>query len=251
MTCSPWPSGSTSLASTSTVALVVWVIRTSSGTAIGGGDWFGVTVTVTVAEACAPTASVTVNGMLIVRPPASIGVETDMVEPSRATPGSLAPTANVRVSPVASSGSLTNGRRLTDPVVPASTSAVPSVAVGGRFAGASTSTVTGADTTWPCWSSARNENPAEPEKPVSGVNVTVNWPPAEMSVLVEPPRIPSQQAKKTMSPSGSWTWLPISIVTGSPAFDVALMGSTVGARLVLTITARTALDVSPSGSVTV
>jgi putative ABC transport system ATP-binding protein len=106
-----------------------------------------VTHSASVADACAPAASVTVNGTLIVLPPASIGVETDTVEPSRATPESVAPTANVSVSPVASSGALTNGRRLTEPVVPASTSAVPSVATGGRLAGASTSTVTGADTT--------------------------------------------------------------------------------------------------------
>ena len=62
ITCSPCPSGSTSFVSTSTVVLVVWVMRTSSATAIGGGDWFGVTVTVSVADACAPAASVTVNG---------------------------------------------------------------------------------------------------------------------------------------------------------------------------------------------
>src|SRR6478609_3458060 len=162
-------------------------MRTSSATAIGGGVWFGVTVTVNVAAACAPDASVTVYGTATVVPPAVIGADTDTVLPSRLTPAGGVPTPNVSTSPVASSGSVTNGRRLTVPVVPASTVPVPSVAVGGRLAGASTSTVTGADTTWPCWSSARKENPAAPENPLSGENVTVSWPPAEVTVAELPP----------------------------------------------------------------
>ena len=250
-TRSPWPSGSTSLASTGTLTLVLCVIRRWSATAIGGGVRFGVTVTVTVATACAPALSVTLNGTASVVPPASIAVVIDTVLPSSATPGAAPPSANESTSPVASSGSLTNARRLTVPVVPASTVPVPSVAVGGRLAGASTSTVTGAATTCPCWSSARKENPPAPAKPLSGENVTVSCPPAEAVVVALPPRALSQQEKKTMSPSGSLTAAPMSMVTASPAVDVALIGCTTGARLSLTMTASTADDVRPSWSVIV
>ena len=60
MSVRPWPTGSTSLASTVTKIGSPCVVRATSGTAVGGGRFGSVTVTVTLADAAAPALSVTV-----------------------------------------------------------------------------------------------------------------------------------------------------------------------------------------------